>query len=84
MTDSDLVANPIDRYSIGDDRTPGLRYDDDGSVTIYLQAESPGADKESNWLPAPAGTFRPVLRSYEPDDEILAGAYDLPRVRRVR
>jgi hypothetical protein len=53
-----LVANPLDRYSIGD-RTPGLRTSDDGSVTIYMQHDSPGPGKESNWLPAPAGPFRP-------------------------
>jgi hypothetical protein len=49
-----LVANPIDRYSIGD-RTPGLKTADDGSVTIFMQADSPGAGKESNWLPTPEG-----------------------------
>jgi hypothetical protein len=49
-----LVANPIDRYSIGD-RTPGLRTDPDGSLTIWMQTGSPGPDRESNWLPTPAG-----------------------------
>ena len=47
-----LVENPINRYSIGD-RTPGLKKGKDGSLEIYLQNESPGADKESNWLPTP-------------------------------
>ena len=47
-----LVDNSIDRYSIGD-RTPGLMRGDDGSIVLYLQQESPGPDKESNWLPAP-------------------------------
>ena len=56
-----LVANPIDRYSIGD-RTPGLQTGDDGSVTITMQKDSPGPDKESNWLPTPQGRFRPILR----------------------
>jgi hypothetical protein len=77
-----LVANPIDRYSIGD-RTPGLEYGDDGSVTIYLQRESPGADKESNWLPAPPGKFRPLLRAYQPQEPLLSGGYKLPAVRRT-
>jgi hypothetical protein len=49
-----LVANPIDRYSIGD-RTPGLRTAADGSVTISMQTDSPGPDKEPNWLPTPRG-----------------------------
>jgi hypothetical protein len=77
-----LVANPISRYSIGD-RTPGLRISDDGSVTIYMQHHSPGPDKESNWLPAPAGPFRPILRAYQPDLAMLDGAYKLPTVKRT-
>jgi hypothetical protein len=77
-----LVANPIDRYSIGD-RTPGLRANGDGSVTIYLQDDSPGPDKEPNWLPAPEGPFRPVLRAYQPEPAILNGTYTFPKVRRL-
>ena len=77
-----LVANPIGRYSVGD-RTPGLQYGDDGSVTIYLQHEAPTADKVSNWLPSPAGVFRPVLRTYQPKEAILDGSYVLPAIRRV-
>jgi hypothetical protein len=77
-----LVANPIDRYSIGD-RTPGLQVAADGSLTIYLQHDSPGTDKDSNWLPTPGGDFRPVMRMYQPKPEILAGAYTLPAIRRV-
>ena len=77
-----LVANPIDRYSIGD-RTPGLRTAEDGSVTISMQTSAPGPDKESNWLPAPAGRFRPILRMYQPQKAILDGAYVLPPVRKV-
>jgi len=46
-------TNPINRYAIGD-RTPGLKYNADGSLDIYIQYENPGKDKESNWLPAPA------------------------------
>jgi hypothetical protein len=80
--DCHLVANPIDRYSIGD-RTPGLRAAADGSVTILLQHESPGPDREANWLPAPPGPFRPILRNYAPGAAILDGSYVLPRVRRV-
>jgi hypothetical protein len=77
-----LVANPIDRYSIGD-RTPGLEVADDGSLTIYLQHESPGPDKEANWLPAPAGDFRPVMRMYQPRAEVLSGDYKLPAIEKV-
>ena len=78
-----LVANPIDRYSLGD-RSPGLQYGDDGSVTIYLQATSPGPDKESNWLPTPPeGNFRPILRSYQPGTAIQDGTYPMPKIHRI-
>jgi hypothetical protein len=77
-----LVANAIDRYSIGD-RTPGLQYAADGSLTIYLQKDSPDADKESNWLPTPqTGAFRPILRLYQPKQPVLDGSFRLPPVQR--
>jgi hypothetical protein len=82
MPDYYLVANPIDRYQIGD-RTPGLEIAADGSVTILMQHASPGADREANWLPAPPGPFRPVLRAYEPGAALLDGTYQLPTVRRI-
>lgn len=78
-----LVANPINRYSIGD-RTPGLKYGTDGSLTIYMQKDSPGADKESNWLPTPQnGNFRPIMRMYQPKQPILDGSFVLPAIKRV-
>lgn len=77
-----LVANPIGRYSIGD-RTPGLAVGDDGSITIYLQAGSPGPERESNWLPTPSGAFRPLLRMYQPRAEVLDGTYVLPAIRKA-
>jgi len=72
-----LVANSIDRYSIGD-RTKGLKYGEDGSLTLYVQKDSPGPDKESNWLPAPAGPMSIISRMYGPDDKILDGTYKFP------
>ena len=72
-----LVDNPLDRYSIGS-ATPGLKTADDGSITLYFSAKSPGKDKESNWLPAPAGPFWPVLRTYGPGEAIENGEYKLP------
>ncbi len=69
-----LVENPIQRYSIGSS-TPGLSKNDDGSLTIYVSAQSPGSDKESNWLPAPEGPFWTVLRCYGPGEEIINGTY---------
>jgi hypothetical protein len=77
-----LVENPIDRYSIGD-RTPALGYGDDGSVTIYLQSQAPGSDRAANWLPAPTGDFRPILRMYQPGRSVLDGTYPLPPIRRT-
>jgi len=56
-----LVDNPIGRYSLGD-RTKGLRLGSDGSLDIWIQHESPGADKESNWLPAPSASLRTASR----------------------
>lgn len=58
------IENPIDRYSLGS--SDNLRKNADGSFTIYIQHDSPGADKESNWLPAPSGPFYLVLRVYAP------------------
>ena len=64
-----LIANPIDRYLINSPMLPGLKKNPDGSLTIYLQAESPGKDKESNWLPAPAGPMFVAMRLYWPKTE---------------
>lgn len=77
LPDRYLVENPIKRYSIGSS-TPGLKTNADGSLVIYVSAQSPGTDKESNWLPAPRGRFWTVLRNYGPDDSIINGSYKRP------
>jgi hypothetical protein len=78
-----LVANPIDRYSIGD-RTPGLERDADGGLTVVMQHDEPAeSDRRANWLPTPAGGFRPILRMYEPDGAVFDGRYTLPPIRKV-
>ncbi len=77
-----LVDNAIDRYSIGD-RTPGVQYNEDGSLDIYIQYESPGPDKESNWLPTPPDDFRPILRMYQPQSAVMDGTYILPPIKRA-
>ena len=77
-----FIENPIKRYAIGD-RTRGLRYDADGSLTIYLQHSAP-AGKESNWLPAPAGDFNLNLRAYLPKPELLNNSYQPPPIERVK
>lgn len=76
-----FIDNPIGRYSIGD-RTPGLQKGDDGSLTIYLQRQRPEGDRAANWLPAPAGPMRLVLRAYEPDMPLIEGRYRAPSVQR--
>ena len=69
-----FTANPIDRYAIGDRNK--LAFNPDGSLDLYIQRESPGADKESNWLPTPAsGPFTMNLRLYWPKREVLEGTW---------
>ncbi len=76
-----LVDNPIDRYAISD-RTRGLRYEDDGSLVLYIQHEPP-ASGTSNWLPAPApGTapFHLFMRTYQPRPQLSDGRYKMPAI----
>ena len=72
-----LVDNALNRYSIGS-RTEGLKQGADGSLEIYMQADNPGPEKESNWLPAPKGPFFFVGRFYGPKPEALDGRWSLP------
>jgi hypothetical protein len=76
-----FVENPLRRYTISD-RDP-LRFNPDGSLTIYIQGESPGPSNESNWLPAPRSTFTLILRMYWPKAEVLARRWQPPPVERV-
>jgi hypothetical protein len=84
MYDEDgyLVENSIQRYGIGD--RDKLKFNNDGSLDIYIKHESPGKDKEANWLPAPKDTFNLVIRLYWPKREILTGAWNPPAVERIR
>jgi hypothetical protein len=77
---TNLVDNPLDRYSIGD-RTEGIKRNPDGSLTIYIQPRSPGADKVSNWLPAPDGQFTITLRIYRPQQAVLDGSWTPPALK---
>jgi hypothetical protein len=61
-----LIENPINRYLINSPMLPGLKKNPDGSLTLHIQKDSPGADKESNWLPAPNGEMYLVMRLYWP------------------
>ncbi len=75
-----FVPNPIDRYAIGD--RDNLKFNDDGSLTLYIQNESPGKDKETNWLPAPKHSFNLFMRLYWPKKEILNGIWKPPNLER--
>jgi hypothetical protein len=76
------VANPLNRFAIGD--RDELKYNADGSLDLYLQHDSPGSDKESNWLPAPAtGTLGVIMRLYAPRAEILDGRWNPSEIRQV-
>jgi hypothetical protein len=79
-----LVANPLNRYLINSPMLPDLKRDADGSLTLYIQGESPGQDKESNWLPAPDGPFMMVIRIYWPKPEALDGTWKQPPLERVK
>jgi hypothetical protein len=77
-----FTDNPLSRYAIGD-RTKGLSYGTDGALEIPLQHDRPDAGQQANWLPAPAGPMRLVLRAYEPAEPLLDGTWRAPAVRRV-
>jgi uncharacterized protein (TIGR03000 family) len=79
-----LIENPINRYLINSPMLPDLKKDADGSLTIYIQKDSPGTDKESNWLPAPGGPIYVVMRLYWPKEEALTGKWQPPPVKRVK
>ncbi|SEB24621.1 DUF1254 domain-containing protein [Variovorax sp. YR216] len=76
-----LVSNPLGRYLINSPMLPELKRDADGGITLYVQHDSPGKDKESNWLPAPEGTFFAALRVYWPKPEALNGEWKRPALQ---
>ena len=78
-----LYANPLNRYLINSPMLPNLKPDSDGGLTLYVQHESPGKDKEVNWLPAPGGPFFVALRLYWPKPEALSGAWKQPALQRL-
>ena len=84
MYDADyfFVANPLNRYNLS--QRNKLRTNADGSVDLYIQNESPGKDKESNWLPAPKGDFILMMRLYWPKEKppsIIDGSWKVPEVK---
>jgi hypothetical protein len=85
-----LIDNPINRYLINSPMLPGLKKNPDGSLTVYVQKDSPGRDRESNWLPAPNGPMFVVMRLYWPKTEppsvypLGTGAWKPPALVPVR
>jgi hypothetical protein len=76
-------ANKLNRFSLGT-KNKDLRFGADGSLTLYLGAQSPGKDKESNWLPAPKGAFSLLLRNYWADPAVIGGNWVPPDAVRVK
>ncbi len=78
-----FTDNPLNRYTIGD-RTPGLKREADGAVTLWVSRTDPGGDRSANWLPAPkAGPFALYLRTYLPRAELLSGQFRFRPVEKV-
>ncbi len=76
-----FVANPLNKYTVSP--RDNLKTNADGSTDLYIQHDSPGSDKESNWLPAPKGDFILAFRFYWPDDSIINGKWSPPVVKLV-
>jgi hypothetical protein len=76
------VPNALNRFAVSS--WMNLKQNADGSLDLYFQSESPGKDKEANWLPAPKGAFNLTLRLYGPKSEALVGTWNPPPVARVR
>jgi len=83
LPESLLAENPINRYLLNSPMLDDFVRDTDGGITLYLQHESPGKDKEPNWLPAPEGPFSATMRLYWPKAEALDGTWKQPPLKRV-
>ncbi len=82
-TSSLLYANPINRYLLNSPMLPQFKRDADGGLMLWVQNDSPGKDKEANWLPAPKGSFFMAMRLYWPKDEALQGKWTAPQLKRM-
>lgn len=78
-----FIHNPINRYLLNSGMVNDFVKEADGSIVLYIQKESPGKDKEANWLPAPDGPFYTILRMYMPKNEVLEGKWPMPKLEKV-
>ena len=76
------VANTLNRFAVSS--WMPFKYNGDGSLDLYFQNESPGKDKEANWLPAPKSQFNLTMRMYAPKSEALTGKWNPPPITRVQ
>ena len=79
-----FVPNPLNKFTVSPRNN--LKSNPDGSITLYFQNESPGKDKEANWLPAPKGEFIPMLRMYWPIEKapsLLDGTWTPPKIEKA-
>jgi hypothetical protein len=79
-----FITNPLDRYLLNSTMLEQFRREDDGSLVLHVQRESPGRGREANWLPAPDGPFYMVLRLYGPETEALEGAWTPPPANKIQ
>lgn len=78
-----LVANPLNRYLLNSTMLGEFKKDADGGFTFFIQADSPGKNKESNWLPSPKGDFALIMRLYWPKKTALNGTWKQPQLVKI-
>jgi len=83
LPESLMVENPINRYLLNSPMIDDFVREDDGGITLYLQHDSPGKDKEANWLPAPKGPFSAVMRLYRPKPEARDGTWIIKKKKKA-
>lgn len=76
-----FIHNSLSRYLLNSSMASSFIKEDDGSIVLYLQKDSPGKDRESNWLPAPDGPFYTILRMYMPKEQVLNGDWPMPKMK---
>ncbi len=79
-----FIANPLNRYLLNSTMLEQFLREDDGSLVLYVQRDSPGPDREANWLPAPDGPFYMVLRLYGPEARALEGEWTPPQANKIK